>query len=128
MKITRRTLLATGCSAPLATLLPDTADAAVRATVDVATKARFMPLVGSEFVLRDSDTGHLALLAGVHDLAGEAGGDEHCFTLEFALRGERRPGQATFEVVHPALPRFAALAAPSNATGDRLVAVFNSPR
>jgi hypothetical protein len=87
-----------------------------------------MPLVGSEFVLRDGDAGHLALLAGLHDLDGDARSGEHCFALEFVLRGERRPGQATFEIVHPGLPRFAALAAPSNPGGDRMVAVFNSPR
>jgi hypothetical protein len=126
MQLTRRTLLATACATPLLGLPHGGAGAAVRATAGLCTKSRFLPLVGSDFVLRDGDAAHLAVLAGVDDLPG-VGADERRFALEFALAGTARPGQATFDFVHPGLPRFAALAAPSNAAGDRLVAVFNSP-
>jgi hypothetical protein len=126
MQFTRRTLLATACATPLLSLPHDAADAAVRATAGLCTKSRFLPLVGTDFLLRDGDAAHLAVLVGVDDLPG-VDADERCFALEFALAGAVRPGQATFEVVHPGLPRFAALAAPSTMAGDRLVAVFNSP-
>lgn len=127
MRLTRRRLLASTLAAPLAVKLPGDAEAAIRASADIGSRALFEPLVGDDFVLRDGDAVHPARLTAVHELA-QATDRERCFALEFTLAGPARPGQATFDVVHPALPRFAALAAPSNATGERLVAVFNNPR
>ena len=127
MRLTRRRLLASTLAAPVAVKLPGDAEASIRASADVASRARFTPLLGDHFVLRDGDAAHAARLTAIHDLA-QGGDAERCFALEFTLAGPARPGQATFDVVHPALPRFAALASPSNAGGGRLVAVFNNPR
>lgn len=125
MRLSRRTLLATGCAAPLATLLPDTAAAAHGATGGIASRARFEPMIGTDFVLHSDGTSHLATLAAIRGLPG--GGGDGCFALAFTLRGDVRAAQATYEIIHPSLPRFAALASPCTAAGDRLIAVFNSP-
>lgn len=127
MQTTRRNLIVSALAAPMAGLLAGRADAAIDACTEVGTRTRFAPLLGERFVLREGETAHMAELVAIADLP-HAADREHCFALEFALLGAARPGQATFEVVHPALPRFAALAAPADRDGGRLVAVFNSPR
>lgn len=124
MHIDRRSLLLSGCAAPLAGLLPDAAEAVRAATAEVASRDRFLERVGSDFVLREGDAIEVARLLAVHAAPTDADG---CFALEFALRDGARARQATWEFMHPGLPHFAALAAPSNAAGDRLVVVFNSP-
>lgn len=127
MHCSRRSLIVSALSAPLAGALVGDADAALRACAEVGARSRFAPLLGEAFVLREDGASHAAELVAIRDLP-HAADAEHCFALEFALLGPDRPAQATFEVVHPALPRFAALAVPTAHGGDRLVAVFNSPR
>ncbi|MCE3001451.1 MAG: hypothetical protein LW860_01940 [Xanthomonadaceae bacterium] len=127
MHCSRRSLIVSALSASVAGALVEDADAALRASAEVGARSRFAPLLGEPFVLRDAGAAHVAELVAIRDLP-RAGDAEHCFALEFALLGPARPAQATFEIVHPALPRFAALAVPTAHAGDRLVVVFNSPR
>lgn len=127
MRLTRRRLLASTLAAPAVVHLPGDAEASLRASAAVGSRSRFEPLLGDTFVLRDGDSAHPVRLTGIHDLA-QVADRERCFALEFTLVGPARPRQATFDVVHPALPRFAALASPSTTGGERLVAVFNNPR
>ena len=129
MRLTRRSILASGLAAPFAAMLATPADAALRATRRVGRRARFDGLVGERFELRADDMPDtvVATLVAVDDGAKSSLDNPGCFVLRFELPSGCRAAQAIYTVDHPSLDSFAVLAAPSSMDGRSLTAVFNSP-